>query len=155
MLGTSVCYLCYISYSWLYSLKWLFSTMVGKEALLTHEPLAGQLFQPDHHQLHLAGCRILLSIREVVRVEKRHIDVLWSLQMLQQGWTHRVSGAVVWQGRPALIRQLMFMGCTAYGGSLRCLLSSCSSPVLSPSWLHAEVISMLWDKKWAEWSSVS
>lgn len=35
--------------------------MVGKEALLTHEPLAGQLFQPDYHQLHLAGCRILLS----------------------------------------------------------------------------------------------
>lgn len=54
----------------------MFSTMVGKEVLLTHKPLAGQLFQPDHHQLHLAGCRILLSIREVVRVEKGRIDVL-------------------------------------------------------------------------------
>lgn len=55
----------------------MFSTMVGKEALLTHEPLAGQLLQPDHHQLHLAGCGILWSVREVVKVEEKGgIDVL-------------------------------------------------------------------------------
>lgn len=108
----------------------MFSTMVGKEGLLSHGPLAGQLFLPDHHQLHLAGCGILLSIGEVLRAqEKGGVDVLWSLQMLQQGWT-RVSGAVVWQGRPTLIMQWTFMGCTAYGGSLCCLLSFCSSPVL-------------------------
>lgn len=58
--------------------------MVGKEALLSHGPLVGQQFLPDHHQHYLAGCRTLLSIGEVLRVEEKGgMDVFWSLQMLQ------------------------------------------------------------------------
>lgn len=55
VLGTPMWYLSYISYSWLYSLSWwCFLEVMGKEALLPHEPLCRAAIPTRHH------CRLQL-----------------------------------------------------------------------------------------------